>query len=99
MQSTALAIQYTAAILTRSATKAVVEASAGPEDIPTTVGVGSPSMEPSMVQPVASQSETTVPLFRKRKVAAPDASVTSLGTIPISALIENVDMEDLIKVY
>ena len=28
-----------------------------------------------------------------------DASVTSSGAIPISILIENVDMEDLIKVY
>ena len=28
-----------------------------------------------------------------------DASVTSSGTIPIFVLIENVDMEDLIKVY
>ena len=29
----------------------------------------------------------------------PDASVTSSGAIPISVLIENADMEDLIKVY
>ena len=29
----------------------------------------------------------------------PDASITSSRTIPISILIENVDMEDLIKVY
>ena len=52
-----------------------------------------------MVQLVASQSKATVPSFQKKKVAAPDASVASSGTIPISALIENVDMEDLIKVY
>ena len=56
-------------------------------------------MAPSMVLAIASQSEATIPLLRKRKVATPDASVTSSGTIPISALIENVDMEDLIKVY
>ena len=30
---------------------------------------------------------------------APDASVTSSGAIPISVLLENVDMEDHIKVY
>ena len=30
---------------------------------------------------------------------APDASVTSSSTISISILIENVNMEDLIKVY
>ena len=29
----------------------------------------------------------------------PDANVTSSGSILISALIENVDIEDLIKVY
>ena len=95
MQSTTPAIQYTAHVLTRSATKAAV----GPEGVPTSAGVGSPSVAPSMVQPVASQSEATVLSFQKRKVAVLDASVTSLGTIPVSALIENVDMEDLIKVY
>ena len=79
--------------------KVVAEASTGPEGVPTSAGVGSPSVAPSMVQPVASQSEATVLSFRKRKVAAPNASVTSSGTILISALIENVDMEDLIKVY
>ena len=52
-----------------------------------------------MVLAVASQSEATVPSLRKRKALAPDASVTSSGAIPISVLIENADMEDLIKVY
>ena len=61
--------------------------------------VGSPSALPSMVLAVASQSEATVPSMRKRKAVAPDASVTSSGAIPISVLIENADMEDLIKVY
>ena len=56
-------------------------------------------MAPSMVLAIASQSETTVLSLQKRKVAAPDASVTSSGIIPISALIENMDIEDLIKVY
>ena len=30
---------------------------------------------------------------------APESSVTSSDAIPISVLIENADMEDLIKVY
>ena len=52
-----------------------------------------------MVLTVASQSKATVPSLRKRKAIASDASVTSSGVIPISILIEKVDMEDLIKVY
>ena len=52
-----------------------------------------------MVLVVASQSEATIPSVRKKKVVAPDASVTSSKTIPISVLIENVDIKDLIKVY
>ena len=60
------AIQYTAPILTHSATKAAAEASAGPKGVPTSAGVGNSSVAPSMVQPVASQSEATVPSFRKR---------------------------------
>ena len=99
MQSSARAIEYTAPVLTCSATKAAVEAYAGPEGVPISAGVGSPFVAPSMIQPMASQSEAIVPSFRKRKVAAPDTSVISSGTIPISALIENVDMEDLMKVY
>ena len=52
-----------------------------------------------MVLAVASQSKAIVPSLRKRKVVASDAKVISSSTIPISILIENVDMEDLIKVY
>ena len=89
------AAQSTALVVTRSATKAAVEASAAP----ISTAVGSPSALPSMVHAVASRSEATVPSLRKRKAMAPDASVTSSGAIPISVLIENVDMEDLIKVY
>ena len=63
MQSTAPAIQYTTLVLTRSAMKAAAEASAGPEGIPTTTGVGSLSVAPSMVQPVASHCEATIPSF------------------------------------
>ena len=98
-QSSAPAIQSTAPVLIRSTTKAAVEASATPEDAPISAIVGSSSVAPSMVLVVASQSEATIPLLRKRKVAAPDASVTSSSTIPISTLMENVDIEDLIKVY
>ena len=87
--------QSTTLVVTRSATKAVAEASAAP----VSTVVGSPSALPSMVLAVASQSEATVPSLRKRKAVAPDASVTSFSAIPISVLIENVDMEDLIKVY
>ena len=87
--------QSTALVVTRSATKAAAEASAA---LVSTV-VGSPSALPSMVLAVASQSKATIPSLRKRKAVAPDASVTSSGVIPISVLIENADIEDLIKVY
>ena len=89
------AAQSTALVVTCSATKVAAEASAAP----VSTAVGSPSALPSMVLAVASQSEATVPSLRKRKAVAPDASVTSSGAIPISVLIENADMEDLIKVY
>ena len=89
------AAQSTAVVVTRSATKAAAEASAAP----ISAAVGSPSALPSMVLAVASQSEATIPSLWKRKAVAPDASVTSSGAIPISVLIENADMEDLIKVY
>ena len=85
----------TALVVTRSTMKVAAEASAAP--ISTTVG--SPSALPSMVLAVASQSEATVSSLQKRKAVAPDASVTSSDAIPISVLIENADMEDLIKVY
>ena len=52
-----------------------------------------------MVLAVASQSEATIPSLQKRKAVASDASITSSGAIPISVLIKNVDMEDLIKIY
>ena len=90
-----LAAQSTALVVTHSATKATVEASTAP----VSTVVGSPSALPSMVLAVASQSEDTLPSLRKRKALALDASVTSSGAIPISVLIKNVDMEDLIKVY
>ena len=89
------AAQSTALVVTHSATKAAAEASAAP----VSTVVGNPSTLPSMVLAVASQSEATVPSLRKRKALAPDASVTSSGAIPISLLIKNADMEDLIKVY
>ena len=89
------AAQSTALVFTRLATKAAVEALAAL----VSTAFGSPSALPSMVLAVASQSKATVPFVRKRKVVAPDASVTSSGAIPISVLIENADMEDLIKVY
>ena len=88
------AAQSTALVVTRSATKVVAEAFAAP----VSTVVGSPSALPSMVLAVASQNKATVPL-RKRKAVAPDASITSSVAIPISVLIKNVDMEDLIKVY
>ena len=89
------AAQSTALVVTRSAMKAAAEASAA--HISTVVG--SLSALPSMVLAVASQSKATVLSLQKRKAVAPDASVTSSGAIPISILIENADMEDLIKVY
>ena len=89
------AAQSTALVVTCSATKAAAKAST----MPVNMAVGSPSALPSMVLEVASQSEATIPSLRKRKAMAPDASVTSSGAIPISVLIKNVDMEDLIKVY
>ena len=90
-----LAAQSITLVVTHSTTKAAVEASAAP--VSTTVG--SPSALPSMVLAVASQSEATFPSLQKRKAVALDASISSSGAIPISVLIENVDMEDLIKVY
>ena len=90
-----LASQSTALVVTRSITKATAKASVA--HLSTTVG--NPSTVPSMVLAVASQSKATVPSLQKRKVVAPDASITSSGSISISILIENVDMEDLIKVY
>ena len=98
-QSTVPAIQSNALVLTRSATKAATKASATLKGAPICATVGSPSVASSMVLAIASQSEATIPSLRKRKVAAPDASITSSRTIPISTLIENVDMENLIKAY
>ena len=89
------ATQSTAFVVTCSATKATAEAFAAP----ISADVGSPSVMPSMVLVVASQSKAIVPSLRKRKVVAPDASVTLFDTILISVLIKNVDMKDLIKVY
>ena len=57
------AAQSTAPVVTRSATKAAVEASVAP----VSVAIGSPSMVPSMVLAVASQSKATVPSLWKRK--------------------------------
>ena len=89
------AAQSTTLVVTHSAMKAAIEASAA---LVSSV-VGSPSALPSMVLVVVSQSEATVPSLWKKKALALDASVTSFGAIPISVLIENVDMENLIKVY
>ena len=89
------ATQSTTLVVTRLAMKATAKASAAP----VSTAVGSPSALPSMVLVVASQSEATVPSLRKRKAVAPDTSVTSSDAIPISVLIKNADMEDLIKVY
>ena len=89
------AAQSTALVVTRSTMKGVAEESAAS----VSTAVGNPSALPSMVLAVASQSEATVPSLRKRKAVVSDASVTSSGAIPISVLIKNADMEDLIKVY
>ena len=89
------ATQSTTLVVTCFATKAAAEASAAP----VSVALGSLSAVPSIVLAVAFQSEATILLLQKKKAVAPDASVTSSGAIPISVLIENVDMEDLIKVY
>ena len=93
--ATELAAQSIALVVICSATKAVAEASAAP----VSTVVDSPSALSSMVLAVASQSKATIPSLRKRKAMAPDASITSSSAIPISVLIENVDMEGLIKVY
>ena len=79
--------------------KVVAEASAALKGAPISATIDNPFMAPFMVLAVASQNEATVPSLQKKKVATPDANVVSSSTIPISALIENVDMEDLIKVY
>ena len=84
-----------ALVVTRSTMKVAAEASAAP----VSTAIGSRFALPSMVLVVASQSEATVPSLWKRKAVASDASVTSSDAIPISVLIENADMEDLIKVY
>ena len=89
------AAQSTALVVSRSTIKVAAKASTAP----VSTAVGSPSALPSMVLAVASQSEATVLSLRKRKAVGPDASVTSSDAIPISVLIENADMEDLIKVY
>ena len=84
-----------ARVSTCSASKAMAEAST----TPSTTRVGSPYVAPSVVVAVPSQSEATVSSLQKRKVAAPDERVTSSGTIPVYVLIENADMEDLIKTH
>ena len=89
------AAQSTTLVVTRSATKVTAEALA--DHVSTAVDCL--STLPSMVLAVASQSEATVPSLRKRKAVVPNVSVTSSGAIPISVLIKNADMEDLIKVY
>ena len=89
------AAQSTAIVVTCSTTKATTEASTAL----VSAAIGGPSMVPSMVLVVASQSEAIIPSLRKRKAVVPDASVTSSGAILISILIENVDMEDLTKIY
>ena len=90
-----VATESTTLVVTRSATKVAAEASAT-----LVINIfGSPSVVPTMVLALASQSEATVPSLRKRKVVASVASVTSSSTIPISTIIKNADMEDLIKVY
>ena len=98
-KATATEALSTANVATRSATKAVAEASAALD----VTGVGSPSMGPFPVIEPPSQSEALVsqlpPKVRKRKAVAPDASVTSLGLIFVSSLIEIADMEFLILAY
>ena len=76
--------QSTALVVTCSATKAATEVSAAHFS----AVVGSPSAVPSMVLVVASQSEVTVLSLRKRKVMAPNVSITSFGSIPISVLMK-----------
>ena len=55
--TTELAAQSTTLVVTRSATKAVVKASAAPVSI----AIGSPPTVPSMVLAIASQSKSTIP--------------------------------------
>ena len=84
-----------ARVSTSFASKVTAEGSAAPS----TTGVGSPFVAPSMVVAVPSQSEATVPSLQKRKLAAPDASVTPSSIFPIYILIKNADMEDLINTH
>ena len=71
--ATERAAQSTALVLTRSTTKVAAKASIAHVSI----AIGSPSMVPSIVLAVASENEATIPSLRKKKVVAPDASVTS----------------------
>ena len=89
----------TANVATCSGTKAAAEASPALD----VTGVGSPSMRPLPVVEPSSQSEALIsqlpPEVQKRKAVAPDASVTSLGLISVSSLVENADMESIILAY
>ena len=79
--ATELAAHSTAFVVTHSTMKATTKASASP----ISTAIGSLSIVLSMVLEVASQSDATVPSLQNMKVVAPYASITSFGTIPISA--------------
>ncbi len=83
---------------TRSYTKVSVQ----PTPVPAATVVGSPSATPSAiapdVAPAPSHSGVTIPSVpRKRKALAPDTSATSSEKSSSLALIENVDMGELIE--
>jgi hypothetical protein len=85
-------------VSTRSYTKASVQRS----PVPVATVVGSPSATPSAVAPdvvhAPSHSGVTLPSVpRKRKALAPDTSATSSEKSSSLALIENVDMGELIE--
>ena len=98
-KAVAVEASSTANVATHSTTKAAAEVSAAPD----VTGVGSLSMGLLLLVEPPSQREASVsqlPLeVRKRKVVAPDASVTSSGLIFVSSLIENADMEALILAH
>ena len=98
MEGVALATQTSQAnVSTCSIAKATTEASA----VATSIGVSSPSLAPSLLEPAFSQSKGNLPnlALRKRKTIALDGSVTSLESYSVSTLIENVDRAELIEIY
>ena len=94
----AFAIQASQAnVSTRSASKAVAEASTAGA----ITGGDSPFVAPSILTPAPSQSGGNLPnvALRKRKILAPDGNVTSSESYSISTFIKNVDMTELIEIH